>query len=330
LLLNHYYKMKYNENHFEDYLDSNDKVSLHPKLNKVYDSFPADVCELKNIIFYGPKGVGKYTQMLRSIKKYSPTNLKYEKKIINSSDKLEYIIKLSDIHFEIDMSLLGCNSKVLWNDLYNQIVDSILARNNHTGIIVCKYFHEIHSELLDIFYSYMQTVYHHTLNIKFILLTEQLSFIPNNILNKCRVIRVSRPSRQQYNKCLNKNLDKSIILSDIENIKNLSTSVVLKPYKLICESLIKHIVNIEETKIMEIRDKIYDIFIYNLDIYDSIWYILHVLKEDKYLKEDDISDIIMKVYDFLHYYNNNYRPIYHLERFIFYVINKVHGFDKST
>jgi hypothetical protein len=330
LLLNHYYKMKYSDNRFEDYLVLNENKSLHPKLNKLYDCFPDSISTLKNIIFYGPKGVGKYTQMLKSIKKYSPSNLKYEKKIINSSDKQEYVIKLSDIHYEVDMSLLGCNSKVLWNDLYNQIVDSILARNNHTGIIVCKYFHEIHSELLDIFYSYMQTVYHNTLNIKFILLTEHLSFIPNNILNKCKVIRVPRPSRQQYNKCLNKKMDKNLQLSEIENIKNLSTDTTLKPYKLICDTLIKYIVNIKETKIIDIRDKIYDIFIYNIDIYDCIWYILHVLKTEHYLKEEDISDTLTNVYDFLHYYNNNYRPIYHLERYIFYVINKVHGFDKSV
>lgn len=316
--------MKYNDNHFEDYI--NEKVSLHPRLNKLYSSFPDNIHDLKNIIFYGPKGVGKYTQMLKSIKKYSASELKYEKKIFQSSDKTDYIIKLSDIHYEIDMSLLGCNSKILWNDLYNQIIDSVLAKNNHTGIIVCKYFHEIHSELLDVFYSYMQIVFHNTLNIKFILLTEQISFIPNNILNKCKLIRVSRPSRIQYNKCLNIKLDKNIILSEINNIKN--QSLIFIPYKQICDSLIKHIIDIDDAKITDIRDRIYDIFIYNLDIYDCIWYIICVLKDGKYITEDDSSNIIIKVYDFLHYYNNNYRPIYHLERFIFYVINKVHGFNK--
>ena len=55
------------------------------------------------------------------------------------------------------MSLLGCNSKVLWNDIYNQITDVVSMRADTTGIILCKYFHKIHSELLDIFYSYMQS-----------------------------------------------------------------------------------------------------------------------------------------------------------------------------
>jgi DNA replication protein DnaC len=51
--------MKYNDNHFEDYISLNEKTSLHPKLNKLYNSFPDNISELKNIIFYGPKGVGK-------------------------------------------------------------------------------------------------------------------------------------------------------------------------------------------------------------------------------------------------------------------------------
>ena len=66
--------MKFYDTHFEDYLISHDKVSLHPKLSKFYKSFPDSLNKLKNIIFYGPKGVGKYTQMLAAIRKYSPSD----------------------------------------------------------------------------------------------------------------------------------------------------------------------------------------------------------------------------------------------------------------
>ena len=317
--------MKLNDNRFEDYLILNDETSLHPKLNKIYDKLPDKISDLRNVIFFGPKGVGKYTQMLRSIKKYSPSELKYEKKLIYTSDKVNYTIKISDIHYEIDMSLLGCNSKVLWNELYNQIVDSILAKTTHTGIIVCKYFHDIHSELLDIFYSYMQTVYHNTLDIKFILLTEHISFIPNNILNKCRVIRVPRPTIRQYNKCLKKKINNKINLVDITNIKNLSenTTQLMKPYKVTCDMLIENIIDEANIKFMEIREKIYEIFIYNLDVNECVWYILCELINRQKINEEQTSDILIIIYNFLHYYNNNYRPIYHLERFIFYVISKV-------
>jgi len=72
--------MKFYETHFEEYINESHRENLHPKLNKIYEKFPKTICELKNLIFYGPSGTGKYTQMLKSIKKYSPTDLKYEKK----------------------------------------------------------------------------------------------------------------------------------------------------------------------------------------------------------------------------------------------------------
>ena len=73
--------MKFYETHFEEYINENQKVNLHPKLDKIYNTkFPKKLIDLKNLIFFGPSGVGKYTQMLKSIKKYSPTDLKYEKK----------------------------------------------------------------------------------------------------------------------------------------------------------------------------------------------------------------------------------------------------------
>ena len=73
--------MKFYETHFEEYIAENKKVNLHPKLEKVFDKFPKTIQELKNIIFYGPSGTGKYTQMLKSIKQYSNTELNYERKI---------------------------------------------------------------------------------------------------------------------------------------------------------------------------------------------------------------------------------------------------------
>ena len=96
--------MKFHETHFEEYIK---KENLHPKLEKIYNNnFPKTINKLGNLIFFGPSGVGKYTQMLNSIKKYSPSELKYEKKLSLTFNKQQYFFKISDIHFEIDMSLL--------------------------------------------------------------------------------------------------------------------------------------------------------------------------------------------------------------------------------
>lgn len=148
--------MKFYETHFEEYVAETRRMNLHPKLDKVYaTAFPALLKDFKNVIFYGPSGTGKYSQMLHAIQRYSPTELKYERKICVSYNKQAYYFKVSDIHYEVDIALMGCNSKLLWHEIYQQIVDVISAKADKSGIIVCKYFHEIHSELLDNFYSYI-------------------------------------------------------------------------------------------------------------------------------------------------------------------------------
>ena len=319
--------MKFHETHFEEYIHTNETINLHPKLEKIFQKFPSQLSQLKNIIFYGPQGTGKYTQMLKSIKKYSPSELKYEKKITITFNKLNYFFKLSDIHYEVDMSLLGCNSKLLWHDIYQQIMDIISAKTDKSGIIVCKNFHEIHSELLDNFYSYMQQTTYHAIDLKFIIITEEISFIPDNILNCCETINVNRPSKNMYNKCLKTKLNSDFKLENISNIKNLystnNTDLMLN-YKNICNKILHEIININDLKFLKFRDLLYDIFIYNLDITQCIWYILHTLIQDGKIKEVYNSELLIKTYQFLHYYNNNYRPIYHLENYLFYIVKIIH------
>ena len=317
--------MKYYETHFEEYIQ---KDSLHPKLDKIYSKFPEKLSNLKNIIFFGPSGVGKYTQMLKSIRKYSPTDLKYEKKISIQYNKQQFFFKISDIHYEVDMSLLGCNSKLLWHDIYMQIVDSISAKAEKSGIIVCKYFNEIHSELLENFYSYMQKNTSSSVDLKFILLTEELSFIPDNILNCCEIIHIGRPSKTTYTKCLKMSLPNKIKLENITNIKvlHLYNADLMLQYKIICNKIIDQMVNIKELQFLKFRDILYDIFIYNLDITDCVWYILSSLVERNKIDTKELSAIMLKTYCFFQYYNNNYRPIYHLENYLFFLVKIIHGY----
>jgi len=320
--------MKFHETHFEEYINEVTRINLHNKLEKIFIKFPKKITDLKNIIFYGPNGTGKYTQMLKSIKKYSPTELKYEKKISLTFNKQQYFFKISDIHYEIDMSLLGCNSKLLWHDIYQQVVDVISAKTEKSGIIVCKYFHEIHSELLENFYSYMQQNNATAIDLKFILMTEEISFIPDNILNSCIIINVPRPTKTAYLKCINEKLPKTLKPENITNIKILHSynEDLMLQYKIICNKIIKNIININDLHFLKFRDILYDIFIYNLDISECIWYILSSLIEQKKIKREDISNILIKTYIFFQYYNNNYRPIYHVENYFLYLAKTINNF----
>lgn len=322
--------------HFDDYIQKHNKYSMHPSLNVLYSNFPTSLDKLKNLIFYGPVGVGKYTQVLSCIRKYSASELKYEKRLTINHEKEHYFLKMSDIHFEVDMSLLGCNAKLLWNEIHTQITDVVLSSLSHNqmGIIVCTNFHKINSELLDNFYSYMQGT--NLVRFKYIIITEHMGFIPDNILTYCKIIHVPKPCISDYNKCVALNteyeefkLKNNILIvkqnKQSENYPSDEYRFNTHPHKKLCIELLNYIKNPNEVSFLSMRDILYDILIYNYDLGECIWYILNNLIETKYLNINNLSDILIHTYTSLQYYNNNYRPIYHLENYIYNLITKIHG-----
>lgn len=380
--------MKFYETHYEDYLQSLQQFNLHPELTRHYSRFPKHLSQLTNLIFYGPSGVGKYTQMLNAIQRYSPSGLTYDKKICMQNDKYNYQYRISDIHYEIDMSLLGCNSKILWHEIIQQIVDIVAVKPEKFGIIVCKSFHWIHTELLEIFYSYIQEYNNKFSNIqlRFIIMTEHISFIPNNILSACEIINVKRPTKKMYLELLmNQRIQGQKVrkytkhdaepLSDqsqetafinkvanfrqkwngdveafenattilnyvepsgIQNLKEINNfgkmpspdKIPKDIFNIVCDTIIEQMLQPHKLVHAAFRDALYDILIYNLDTADCMWYILSHMIEKDYLKGDDISDVLIKMYSFLKYFNNNYRPIYHLESIVHYMIIKVFKYNE--
>jgi len=371
--------MKFYETTFEEYLHANEELNIHPELNKIIKIIPNDIYKFENTIVYGPPGIGKYTQILSILKNYSPSKLKYEKKIIANTDKQEYKYKISDIHYEIDMSLLGCNSKIIWHEIFNLIVEIISVKQEKIGFILCKNFHLIHSELLDIFYSYIQHFNHSQTNvfIRFIILSEHISFIPNKIQNICQVLKIGSPTKEKCNFIATRHMkkyeipleNKDIIsrllpnqekLSSHSNHKNRNiTSLINKidtngiinlkelksfnllfsnnsqnqelpddNFNIICNKIIEYIIIEKDIKYIDIRDSLYDILTYNLDVVECIWYILSFLIKNEYLNNKDIFDVTNNIYKCLKYYNNNYRPIYHLESIFYYISIKVKGINE--
>ena len=319
--------MKFLDTHFDNYIQSSNKITLHPNIKKQVETFPSNIPELKNVILYGPQGVGKYTQMLNMVKKYSPSELKYEKKLTVTYNKMNYYFKISDVHFEIDMALLGCNAKLLWNEIYTNIVDVLSARTNKNGIIVCKNFHKIHSELLDCFYSYIQQ---NSTNIHliYVIVSESVSFLPDNILNNFHIISLPRPLKSQYNKILDTKLPSEYNVKKISNIKNILTNtpsfhVNIDNY---VDNLYQLMNNPSDLKYGAFRDVIYDIFIYDMEIGQIIRLLLKTLNNNATISNETMTDIYVDTFSFLQYYNNNYRPIYHLENYLYSLITKIHGF----
>jgi hypothetical protein len=363
--------MKYYETHYEDYLKAVKNFNLHPELVPYFAKFPSNVHNLTNLIFYGPSGVGKTSQMLYAIQKYSPSGLSHDKKMCIQTEKYSYQYHISDIHYEIDMSLLGCNSKLIWHDIVQQIVDIVSVKPDKIGIIVCKNFHLIHSELLEIFYSYIQeyNTKFSVIQLRFVIVSEHISFLPNNILDACEVINVKRPEKhlyvemvkqqpkmRKYNKetnttedefvhkvsnCRVKNdreentceLIESTEMSTVLNIKELNylgktDTMPDDVFNTICDTVIAQMLAPDKLVHATFRDALYDILIYNLDAVECVWYIFSYFVENDLLKGQDVSDVLTRMYNFLKYFNNNYRPIYHLESIMHYIIIKTFGYDE--
>ena len=380
--------MKYYETHYEEYIHSVEQYNMHPELLETYENFPKKIADFGNLIVFGPTGSGKYSQVLYFLKKYSPSKLKYDKKITCQTDKITYIYHISDIHYEIDMSILGCNSKTLWHEIFLQIVDIVSMKTEKTGIIVCKNFHMIHNELLDIFYSYIQHYNHYTspIQIKFVLITEHASFLPKNILNCFKIIGINRPDKSKYvnriidsdvrEECTSNPMSERFIqrinpliyekkgntderslsrthffMSEnqpiksktkqriktimdcidpayIVNIKetesfglmNDGSQIPRDNFNTICNSIIQEMLQYKKLSFTQFRDTIYDILVYNLDVPECLWYVIYYFIQRKMLSKDDVLAVMEKSHVFLKYFNNNYRPIYHLESIFFYII----------
>ena len=350
--------MKYYETLYEEYINSSERYNIHPELKEEILRFPTNIVNMPNILVHGACGIGKYTQVLNIIKKYSPSELKYDKRITIITDKQQYICHISDIHYEVDMSLLGCNAKTLWHEIFFQIVDIISIKPNKYGIILCKNFHSINSELLEVFYSYMHQYNSKNSNIKlkFIIVSEHISFLPYKIINSCYRISIKRPSKEIYNELTRINYEKKIHklkktsephfnpqhvlniidVNSIVNIKELRSFTHIKQvseipediFNKVCDNIIDKIKNIEQVKFTDFRDTLYEILIYNIEINESVWYILYYFLSDDKLNNNDISDILIKSYPSFKYFNNNYRPIYHLESIMFYIINKIYNLNE--
>ena len=240
----------------------------------------------RSIIFYGSENSKKYTHAINIIKPLSKSELKYKRKMEIEINNEQYYFNISDIHFEIDFELLGTNSNSIWIEFFNN-VKYIVDTQMNIGIILCRNFHYINSELLNIFYTFMVKS-----NIRFILCTRYISYLPVEIKECCDIICLKKIYIENY---------------DLE-------------YKKFCNNIINYIVknenkNDNENELFQLREYIYQLSTYNFDIHKCLQYIHFELIKTGKLKPIDMNEMI----DILHKFNSNYRTIFHLEYFVLFL-----------
>jgi hypothetical protein len=306
---------------FEEYFK---EPELHPPELVDY----VQQLELSNAIFYGSPGVGKYSLILKYIRRFSDSRLKYSRKLTITYDTKTYQFQMSDVHYEIDMAIFTYNSKLLWHEIYQQLRDAITATGKR-GIILCKNFHEINNELLENFYNYMQ----HPL-ITFVLMTEHVSFISDNILQSSHMVYVPRPSKEQYARInvapmqpshqSNPSTTSSAtreVTQNISDMINIKCPTMTASYVPMCDQLIHYMEDQGNFDYFTFRNYIYTLLVYNMDVYGSMWYIMRYFIQTHGYTVETIGEITEHLLKFLHLYNNNHHNIYHIEYFLCYLTN---------
>ena len=135
----------------------------------------------------------------------------------------------------------------------------------------------------------------------------------NNIDN----LKIQELKKYYYIAALNYHPDKNI-----DNDNNL-----FRIYKSICDKIIFIILNsdIKNIDYYELRNILYDLLIYNLYIPECIYYIIEqIIYKNPNINKYFLENIFKEITIFFKLFNNNYRPIYHLERFILVLIYNLH------
>ena len=307
--------MKFYDGDLCDYIERYKQSKLYTKCVIPYDS-------IKNIIISGPSGSGKYSNVLYYLSKFSMSKLRYDKKITIQIPKQEpYYIRISDIHYEVDMEQLGCNAKLLWHEIYTHIVDIIEQYKTHQ-VIVCKNFHKINNDLLKVFYSYIQDSRQYSVN--FILITDHLSFIPNNIYMSFNILTTSKLKSKHCFDKIGKKINKN---TSVDNLKSYLSGFPSTSYSdKLTNDIQEYLELYPNISYKTLREQLYSILIYDIDISIFIWSLISkCLTRDVKITED----FIIYINEFFQLYNNNYRPIYHLEKIIYYILNHIHE-DKTS
>lgn len=240
----------------------------------------------KNIIIYGNDVMKNYAFTLNALKSFSNSQLKYSRRIAINYNSEDILFNISDIHFEVDFSLLGVNQYNIFLTLFHHIKENMLV-DKKIFYIVCLNYQDIKLELMKIFYTFLNQN-----KIRFLILTTKISFICNKIFQSSLIKKIKGETPH-------------VNETQTEHIQNMT-------------NFIKQTDNVS---LFQLREHLYTFLTLNYTIHDCFVKIIFNLIENCYIREENIHLVLKRYNDFTEKYNNNYRPIYHLESFILFLIN---------
>ena len=92
--------------------------------------------------------------------------------------------------------------------------------------------------------------------------------------------------------------------ASLKSVQDIPTDV----FNMITDALLDQILHPENLKITELRNHLYELLIYNVDISECIWHIfISLIKCGSFSKKEHITEMMNEIFVFFKYYNNNYR-----------------------
>lgn len=257
----------------------------HPELLKKIKNIGNE-----NIIFFGKSFSGKENLAMECLRIKSPSKLRYDKSIMVTFNKRDYAVKLSDIHFEIDILLLGNSGRMVWHAIHTQICDIVRSRSKKHGIVLIKNFHACMSDMCDVMSQYIKMGDKDCM-LQYFIITECISFMPSHLVNLCKIVRVPK-----------------------------GCDILTLPYEnIIINNVTNNIFSFKTSKIVTLRNSLYDILIYGMQPHNIMWNIIKKMQNTLEIKEK----CLLKICSIFKEYEYNYRPIIHLERFSLYIIDQL-------
>eukprot|EP01039_Chlorochromonas_danica_P011424 gene11424-12771_t len=318
---------------------------LHPEFTSLEAACRAErvPSRFPHWLLVGPAGVGKYTAGLRLIAASRMDDTLAAAEDIPFGNPKKLVLEnatclVTARHYEIDLALLGCKAKDTWNAWFGQIVQSLQCTRVHKlTYLLCRNAHTLHPDVMILFSIYLEQAMclmwsQYRIHLRFVLLTEQWSCLPPALVRLCVPVFVRRPSADRLHAWVQRATGapaaavQSIQPWQISNLKEwIGLFEVGVPAKRLAHftDLTDRVARTIATALRELqaappaafgmrvatlREALYDILVYNLDVGECVWTLLRDWGDPVAVRA-----AVLQLPRFWREYNNNYRPIFHLE-----------------
>ena len=259
----------------------------------------------EDLIVYGTDGSNKEEAVGAFLESASPSSLKYERKLVCETPKSRFFVRVSDIHYSLDLNLLGPAGLVMWNCIVDQIRGSIAASGKREGLVVCYSVEGYSAEVLNAVGQCIGDLMGRTVRIFFWFITSSMCCLPRRIAECCAVHRVPQGLvvQKSWETLSSENMAKNIF-SEIEKGDSL--------------------------EIGRLRETLYSNEIVLLTIHNIVWPLLRMVVDERAVRGRNMT--VRELYKLTKLclsccngYEGSYRPIFHLERLALELSKAVDG-----